>query len=202
MWGRRWAREAGGRGRGRNQAGPWRHGEMANVWQAASSGGSGERSKNFLIHQRTHLGLGQAPQRFSLCTCVCVCVLVLVCERHKCKNNYENFAGNAPPHNNNNNKNSEGRPAKSQNQMWKMFQEWGWGTGRRQEKELSSGAASRRRCCCCSYVFFYRLLPSFLLSCFHCHVKSGKKAKQTRGRQRKEAGERGRQQQGETLKFT
>lgn len=66
--------EAGGRGRGRNQAGPWRHGEMANVWQAASSGGSGERSKNFLIHQRTHLGLGQAPQRLSLCTCVCVCV--------------------------------------------------------------------------------------------------------------------------------
>lgn len=74
MWGRRWAREAGGRRRGRNQAGPWRHGEMANVWQAASSGGSGERSKNFLIHQRTHLGLGQAPQWFSLCTCVCVCV--------------------------------------------------------------------------------------------------------------------------------
>lgn len=126
MWGRRW--DAGGMRQGAWQepsAGPWRHGEMANIWQAASNAGSGERSKNFLIHQRTHLGLGQAPQWLSLCTCVCV--LVLACERHKCKNNYENFAGNAPPHNNNNkkNKNSEGRPAKSQNQMWKMFQEGG-----------------------------------------------------------------------------
>lgn len=72
MWGRRWD---GGMRQGAWQepsAGPWCHGEMGNVWQAASNAGSGERSKNFLIHQRTHLGLGQAPQRFSLCTCVCV----------------------------------------------------------------------------------------------------------------------------------
>lgn len=148
---------------------------MANVWQAASNAGSGEHSKNFLIHQRTHLGLGQAPQRFSLCTCVCVgvcvCVLVLVCERHKCKNNYENFAGNAPPHNNNNNKNSVGRPAKSQNQMWKMFLEGG-GEGRKENFLLGPLASKLLLLFLC---FFYRLLPSFLLSCFHCHVKSGKK---------------------------
>lgn len=201
MWGRRWDVWQGGRGRGRNQAGPWRHGEMANVWQAASSGGSGERSKNFLIHQRTHLGLGQAPQRFSLCTCVCVCVGVGVRAPQMQKQLRKLCWQRATPQQQQQQEQRRAASKKSKPNVENVSRV-GRGKGRKQEKELSSGAASRRRCCCCSYVFFYRLLPSFLLSCFHCHVKSGKKAKQTRGRQRKEAGERERQQQGETLKFT
>lgn len=168
MWGRRWD---GGMRQGAWQepsAGPWRHGEMANVWQAASNAGSGERSKNFLIHQRTHLGLGQAPQRFSLCTCVCVgvcvCELVLVCERHKCKNNYENFAGNAPPHNNNNNnKNSVGRPAKSQNQMWKMFQEGG-GEGRKKNFLLGPLASKLLLLFLCFFLSVIAVVFAFMFS--------------------------------------
>lgn len=171
MWGRRWD---GGMRQGAWQepsAGPWRHGEMANVWQAASNAGSGERSKNFLIHQRTHLGLGQAPQRVSLCTCVCVSWCWCASATNAKTITKTLLATRHPTTTTRKTKTAKGGQQKVKTKCGKCFKRAGETAGKR----TFFWGLSRRSCCCCSYVFFYRLLPSFLLSCFHCHVKSGKK---------------------------
>lgn len=181
MWGRRWD---GGMRLGAWQepsAGPWRHGEMANVWQAASNAGSGERSKNFLIHQRTHLGLGQAPQRFSLCTCVCVGVGVRAPQMQKQLRKLC-WQRATPQQQQEKQKQRRAASKKSKPNVENLSR----GRGRRQEKELSSGAA-RVEAVVVVLMFFYRLLPSFLLSCFHCHVKSGKKSRTNAWEARKDA---------------
>lgn len=157
MWARRW--DAGGMRQGAWQepsAGPWRHGEMANVWQAASNAGSGERSKNFLIHQRTHLGLGQAPQWFSLCTCVCVCVGVGVRAPQMQKQLRKLCWQRATPQQQQEEQQKQRRAASKKSKP--NVENVSRGRGRRQEKELSSGAARRRSCCCCSYVFFLSVI--------------------------------------------
>lgn len=192
MWARRW--DAGGMRQGAWQepsAGPWRHGEMANVWQAASNAGSGERSKNFLIHQRTHLGLGQAPQRFALCTCVCVGVCVCWCwcaSATNAKTITKTLLATRHPTTTTTRKTktAKGGQQKVKTKCGKCFKRAG-GEGRK--KNFLLGPLAVEAVVVVLTFFFYRLLPSFLLSCFHCHVKSGKKAKQTRGRQEKMEGE-------------
>lgn len=166
-----------------------------NVWQAAC----GERSKNFLIHQRTHLGLGQFPNG-SQCACVCLCVLVcesatnaktitktLLAARHPTATAITTTG-----------KNTGKKSKPNVENVASVGEGQGRGRGSKSSNFLLGTAV---------FVFFYRLLPSFLLSCFHCHVKSAKKQNKrvggkegARGCEREK--ERERQQQGETLKFT
>lgn len=152
-------------------AGPWRHGEMANVWQAASNAGSGERSKNFLIHQRTHLGLGQAPQRFSLCTCVCVGVGVRAPQMQKQLRNLC-WQRATPQQQQEKQKQRRAASKKSKPNVENVSR----GRGRRQEKELSSGAA-RVEAVVVLMFFFIGYCRRF---CFHVFIAMLRAAKKSR----------------------
>lgn len=169
MWGRRWD---GGMRLGAWQepsAGPWRHGEMANVWQAASNAGSGERSKNFLIHQRTHLGLGQAPQRFSLCTCVCVGVGVRAPQMQKQLRKL--CWQRATPQQQQKQRRAASKKSKPN------VENVSRGRGRRQEKELSSGAARVEAVVVVLMFFFIGYCRRF---CFHVFIAMLRAAKKSR----------------------
>lgn len=78
------------------------------------------------------------------------------------------------------------------------------GRRRRQQKELSSGAARVEAVVVVLMFFFIGYCRRFCFHVFIAMLRAAKKAEQTRGRQEKmqRECEGGRQQQGETLKFT